>query len=112
MQGILEPNLIPSREFESRSREFGALPEIPTRLSVADRVLDQFPADGAEENNLYCNPAPNGDKRHADRRSALIFEGLAWADINSNESKKMPHAHDGAGVESARSFLPYGPKQS
>src|SRR3981081_166732 len=26
-----EPNLIPSREFESRSREFGALPEIPTR---------------------------------------------------------------------------------
>ena len=31
LQGILEPNLIPSREFESRSREFGALPEIPTR---------------------------------------------------------------------------------
>jgi hypothetical protein len=44
-----------------------ALPEIPTRLSVADRVLDQFSADGAEENYLYCNPAPNGDKRHADR---------------------------------------------
>ena len=43
------------------------LPEIPTRLSVADRVLDQFPADGAEENYLYCNPAPNGDERHADR---------------------------------------------
>ena len=37
------------------------------RLSVADRVLDQFSADGAEENYLYCNPAPNGDKRHADR---------------------------------------------
>jgi hypothetical protein len=28
LQGILEPNLITSREFESRSREFGALPEI------------------------------------------------------------------------------------
>ena len=151
LQGILEQNLIPSREFESRSREFGALAEIPTRarlcgarplgwgrtgrgprlrrwqaysallmmcrsrlslglrprlkaqvrprpgewpaligrrhkwpdpavrigtfprrvvtarLSVADRVLDQFSADGAEENYLYCNPAPNGDKRHADR---------------------------------------------
>jgi len=140
------PNLIPSREFESRSREFGAPPGNPdparlcgapargrtgrargcvaasvhsafddvrlasqfesppstqspssaqagrmagvrrhkwpdpavrigtfprrvvtARLSVADRVLDQFPADGAEENYLYCNLAPNGDKRHADR---------------------------------------------
>ena len=40
---------------------------VTARLSVADRVLDQFSADGAEENYLYCNPAPNGDKRHADR---------------------------------------------
>jgi len=39
---------------------------VTARLSVADRVLDQFSADGAEENYLYCNPAPNGDKRHAD----------------------------------------------
>ena len=39
---------------------------ITARLSVADRVLDQFSADGAEENYLYCNPAPNGDKRHTD----------------------------------------------
>ena len=38
---------------------------VTARLSVADRVLDQFSADGAEENYLYCNPAPNGDKRHA-----------------------------------------------
>ncbi len=40
---------------------------VTARLSVADRVLDQFSADGVEENYLYCNPAPNGDKRHADR---------------------------------------------
>ena len=40
------------------------------------------------------------------------IRGLAWADITSNELKKMAHAHDGAGAESARSFLPYGPKQS
>src|ERR1700746_994050 len=44
--------------------------------------------------------------------SRVDIRGLAWADINSNELKKMPHAHDGAGVESARSFLHYGPKQS
>jgi hypothetical protein len=37
LQGILEPNLIPSREFESRSREFGALPEIPTRRDFVGR---------------------------------------------------------------------------
>jgi hypothetical protein len=37
-------------------------PRPAVRLSVADRVLDQFPADGAEENYLYCNPTPNGDK--------------------------------------------------
>jgi cystathionine beta-lyase/cystathionine gamma-synthase len=40
------------------------------------------------------------------------IRGLAWADVKSNEFKKMPQAHDGAGVESARSFLHYGPKQS
>jgi hypothetical protein len=28
LQGILEPNLIPSREFESRSREFGAFDDV------------------------------------------------------------------------------------
>ena len=179
--------MIPSRELESPSREFGALPEIPTRrdfvgrarlagaalagghgciaasvhsafddvrlasqfesppstqspsstqagrmagvrrhkwpdpavrigtfprrvvtarLSVADRVLDQFSADGAEENYLYCKQAPRGFVKRVDIR------GLAWADNKSNEFKKMPHAHDGAGVESARSFLHYGPKQS
>ncbi len=38
LQGILEPNLIPSREFESRSREFGA-PEIPTRRDFVGRLL-------------------------------------------------------------------------
>ena len=38
LQGILEPNLIPSREFESRSREFGALPEIPIRRDVGRRM--------------------------------------------------------------------------
>jgi hypothetical protein len=31
---------------------------VTARLSVADRVLDQFSADGAEENYLYFNPAP------------------------------------------------------
>jgi hypothetical protein len=41
---------------------------------IAERILDQFPADGAEENNLYCNPAPNGDKRHADLRPDLDHE--------------------------------------
>jgi hypothetical protein len=41
---------------------------------IAERVLDQFRADGAEENNLYCNPAPNGDKRHADLRPDLDHE--------------------------------------
>ena len=40
------------------------------------------------------------------------IRGLAWADVKSNEFKKMPQAHDGVGVESARSFLHYGPKQS
>ncbi|PNE10789.1 MAG: hypothetical protein CR217_12485 [Beijerinckiaceae bacterium] len=34
--------------------------------------MDQFPADGAEENNLFCNPAPNGDKRRADLRPISI----------------------------------------
>jgi hypothetical protein len=38
LQGILEPNLISSREFESRSREFGALPEIPTRRDFVHRA--------------------------------------------------------------------------
>jgi hypothetical protein len=28
----------------------------------------------AEENYLYCNPAPNGDKRHADFRPDLDHE--------------------------------------
>ena len=36
------------------------------------------------------------------------IRGLGWADIKSNESKKMPQAHDGAGVASARSFLHLG----
>ena len=54
LQGILEPNLIPSREFESRSREFGALPGNPNPARL-----------------LW---APNGDKRHADLRPDFDHE--------------------------------------
>ena len=82
---------------------------VTARLSVADRVLDQFSADGAEENYLYCNPAPGQAPRVFVKR--VDIRGLAWADNKSNEFKKMPQAHDGAGVESARSFLHYGPTQ-
>jgi hypothetical protein len=38
LQGILEPNLIPSREFESRSREFSARLAIPTRRDFGLRA--------------------------------------------------------------------------
>ena len=76
---------------------------VTARLSVADRVLDQFSADGAEE-IIYIA---------IQRRTEDVdIRGIAWADNKSNEFKKMPQAHDGAGVESARSFLHYGPKQS
>jgi hypothetical protein len=63
--GNISGPILPDGGFATSSRH---------RLSVAERVLDQFPADGAEENNLYCNPAPNGDKRHADLRPDLDHE--------------------------------------
>jgi hypothetical protein len=43
----------------------GTFPRRFVAIECSRRVLDQFSADGEEENYLYCNPAPNGDKRHA-----------------------------------------------
>jgi len=62
-----------------------------TGLSVAERVLDQIPADGAEENNLYCNPAPNGDNRHADLRPDLDHEPAGF----TRSSIRFPHQRRG-----------------
>jgi hypothetical protein len=59
----------------ARSCRMGAFPRrVVTGLSVADRVLDQFSADGAEENYLYCNPAPNGTSATRIGEARLIFE--------------------------------------
>jgi hypothetical protein len=56
LQGILEPNLIPSREFESRSREFGALPEIPTPARLCGVPFQHVPTSTMSNQRNRCMP--------------------------------------------------------
>jgi hypothetical protein len=67
LQGILEPSLIPSREFGIPEQGIMRPPRNLDRARQAPRSRQtSFPLI------IYIgNPAPNGDKRHADLRSDL-----------------------------------------
>ncbi|PNE10791.1 MAG: hypothetical protein CR217_12505 [Beijerinckiaceae bacterium] len=43
--------------------------------------MDQFPADGAEENNLFCNPAPNGPISHKPQTLRIANEKVGKASL-------------------------------
>jgi hypothetical protein len=81
--------------------------QVRPRPAVRRQSLDQFPADGAEENYLYCNPAPNGDKRPRGctprsrsrtrhlfpqaslaPRASVLFRFLAW-NLNTTTDEKQ-----------------------